>query len=258
MAHAMITTVVSSVALSMLSPAFGQCCGSGHGQAMVAHAGGGTGHGAHGAAAPIARQPVSQPATIVNDVCPIRGKEVDPEAPTRVWRGQTIGFCCEDCDAKWDEKSEAEKDEFLAKFVRVAAPSPAVALAQKYQAALGAGELGAIDGLFLAGATILENGGDEGTWERYRDEHLKPEMEELAGYRWTTALESEVKHGSASIVRQVGSFAIGAGAEEKRFRAAVTFVVVEDGGTSKIAHMHWSSRQERKPATPEHEHAEGH
>ncbi|MCC6322972.1 MAG: hypothetical protein IT438_16230 [Phycisphaerales bacterium] len=189
--------------------------------------------------------PAAQPAKAVNDRCPIKGEEVDSESPTRVWRGHTIGFCCPGCETKWDARTDGEKDAFLAKYVRVAPASPCVEVARRFQAAMTAGDVAAIDRLFLGNgkATVLENGSDEGTWERYRDEHLKPELKDLAGYQWRTATETESAIGTARLISQTGTFTIGEGKQRKAFFAAITFVVVDDGGAPKVAHMHWSSRE---------------
>lgn len=58
----------------------------------------------------------------VNDVCPIKGHEIDKDSPTRVFKGHTIGFCCPGCDTKWDAKPEAEKAAFVARYVKIEVP----------------------------------------------------------------------------------------------------------------------------------------
>ncbi len=57
-------------------------------------------------------QPTLKP---VNKLCPIMENEVDAEAPTRQFRGVTIGFCCPGCDRKWDRKSDEAKMALLTK-----------------------------------------------------------------------------------------------------------------------------------------------
>ncbi|MCG3124265.1 MAG: hypothetical protein GIKADHBN_02718 [Phycisphaerales bacterium] len=185
-----------------------------------------------------------QPGKPINDRCPIQGEEVDPETPVRVWRRHTIGFCCPGCDTKWDAKPDAEKDAFVAKYAG-AEVSASIGVARKFQAAMARGDLAALNTLFLADgrATVLENGADEGTWEAYRDGHLAAEIKELAGYRWETKVETESRYGATSVVHQVGGFSAGPDSARRSFSAAITFVVVDDAGTPKIAHMHWSSRE---------------
>jgi hypothetical protein len=55
----------------------------------------------------------------VNTRCPIMGGKVDPEDTpeklTRRFKGQTVGFCCGACPAKWDELSEKQKEKKLQK-----------------------------------------------------------------------------------------------------------------------------------------------
>jgi YHS domain-containing protein len=41
----------------------------------------------------------------INAKCPVSGKDVDPAAVS-VYKGQTIGFCCMNCKAKFDAKPE--------------------------------------------------------------------------------------------------------------------------------------------------------
>ncbi|MCF8242903.1 MAG: hypothetical protein K9J16_16105 [Melioribacteraceae bacterium] len=41
-----------------------------------------------------------------NAFCPVRGGEVDPEAPTVEYDGKLIGFCCPGCDGKFSADPE--------------------------------------------------------------------------------------------------------------------------------------------------------
>ena len=195
--------------------------------------------------APNATQPGAQPTRAVNDRCPIRGEEIDSETQMRVWRGHAIGFCCPGCDTKWDAKPDAEKDAFLAKYVKVAPASSAVELARRFQAARAAGDSTALDGMYLSDgkATVLHNGGDAGTWEQYRDEHFKPELKTLGVAAWRTVTETETPFGAATLVGQTVTLTSGDGAKRRELSAAVSLVVVNDAGTPKIAHLHWSSRE---------------
>ncbi|HEX2837380.1 MAG TPA: hypothetical protein VHN77_04545 [Phycisphaerales bacterium] len=190
-------------------------------------------------------QPSPQLAKAVNDRCPIRSEEIDEETPMRQWRGHAIGFCCPGCDKKWDAKPDAEKDAFLAKYVKLAPPTPAVDLARRFQAARAAGDTAALDRLFLGGgrATVLQNGSDAGTWERYRESHLEPEFKAIGVTTWRTVTESEVSLGATTIVSQTVTLTLGEGSTKRELSAAVTLVVVNDDGTPKVAHMHWSSHE---------------
>ncbi len=61
---------------------------------------------------------------VVNDVCPIMGTKIDPtkvpDALTREYKGQKVGFCCSDCPPAWDALSDAQKDAKL----RAVLPKP--------------------------------------------------------------------------------------------------------------------------------------
>ncbi|QQS09077.1 MAG: hypothetical protein IPK69_00130 [Phycisphaerales bacterium] len=200
-------------------------------------------------------QPAPKP---INKLCPIMENEVDAEAPTRQFKGVTIGFCCPGCDRKWDRKSDDAKMALLTKMAPEAvaainaASSPALKVARDYLAACGKADANALNALFLdkGRATVSENAGDEGTWETYRDHHLMPELKEMPGFVMTVTKEDVQTFGTSSIVRQIGSFTVPDPNHKelsKKYLAAVTYVVVDDGGTPKIAHLHWSSRAEQKP-----------
>lgn len=210
--------------------------------------------------------PLSLAADPVNDKCPVMGGDVDKDSPTVAYRGREIGFCCPGCEPKWDAKPEAEKLAFLVKYVPdagkeqphvpapVAAPAtPPTRTARAYLDACDKADAKALDALFLdkGRATIFENASDEGAWETYRDHHLMPELAEMKGFAFTLATEKEQAFGTTSIVAQTGSFLIPdpnqPGAPRKIF-AAVTYMIVEENGSPKIAHLHWSSRAEKKPA----------
>jgi len=44
---------------------------------------------------------------IWNKVCPVKGEEVDAEAPTVEYNGKVIGFCCPGCDSKFQKDPES-------------------------------------------------------------------------------------------------------------------------------------------------------
>ena len=49
---------------------------------------------------------VGSSSKIWNKYCPVKGGEVDPEAPTVEYMGKTIGFCCPGCDKKFSANPE--------------------------------------------------------------------------------------------------------------------------------------------------------
>lgn len=57
----------------------------------------------------------------INNVDPINGKRIGPDSPTTLYKGHIIGFCCNSSPAAnggWQLMSAAEKDAFVARFVR--------------------------------------------------------------------------------------------------------------------------------------------
>ncbi len=189
----------------------------------------------------------------VNSTCPFSGKPVGSDSPTVSQDGNTIGFCCNGCLRRWRAMDEPQRQTILASFIpavpaETPLPADALSLARAYLEGMEAGRLDALDELFLpdGGSSILENASDEGSWEHYRDHHLKPEMESTNDFSFTVTDEKEQRFGSTSLVRQVGTFTIQVGDEQRAYRAAVSYLVVEDAGSLKIAHLHWSSRPKRK------------
>jgi len=242
---------------------------------------------------------ISDATTVIaesaNKTCPIMGGEVSKDAPSRQFKGVTIGFCCPGCDRKWDRQSDERKIALLAKnspeaitaidAAEKAAPKapdapvapdttvapdqatdqasaqtdaaslaahPAVQVARAYLVACGKADLNALNALFLdkGRATVSENSIDEGTWETYRDHHLTPEFKTMPGFAMSITKEDVQTFGATSIVRQIGTFSVPDSNQKdikKAYHAAVTYIIVDDDGTPRIAHLHWSSRAQKKP-----------
>ena len=53
----------------------------------------------------------------VNDSCPMSGRPVDANSMVS-YKGYDVGFCCGGCKGPWVDKTEAEKDQYLAEFVK--------------------------------------------------------------------------------------------------------------------------------------------
>lgn len=60
------------------------------------------------------KTPNNENEMAVNTICPIMGSDVDPDAATVEFKGQTVGFCCDGCDDKWNNLSDEEKEQKLA------------------------------------------------------------------------------------------------------------------------------------------------
>ncbi len=133
-----------------------------------------------------------------------------------------------------------------------AVPPPSrtpVEVAAAYLDAMESGDLEAGEALFTSQSSVFESGGDEGTWEQYREHHIGPELAEFEAF---TIVRGEPE-GQTS---QDGSMAFVAWPIEYRIqlhdgrtiesRGTETFVMVLDRAEHRIRHLHWSSR--RKPA----------
>ena len=124
-----------------------------------------------------------------------------------------------------------------------------VEVATTYLDAMESGDLDAAEALFASQSSVFESGGEEGTWQRYREHHIGPELAEFETFTITRG-EPE------SQTSQDGSMAFVAWPIEYRIQlhdgrtieshGAVSFVVELEGAEYRIRHLHWSSR--RKPA----------
>ena len=125
-----------------------------------------------------------------------------------------------------------------------------VKVAAAYLDAMESSDLDAAGALFSSRSSVFESGGDEGTWQRYREHHIGPELDEFESFTITRGEPEEQ-------TSQDGSMAFVAWPIEYRIRlhdgrtvesrGAVSFLMVVEGGDYRIRHLHWSSR--RKPAT---------
>lgn len=46
---------------------------------------------------------------MMNTKCPYSGEPVNSAAKTANYDGHTVGFCCNNCEAKWEKASSADK-----------------------------------------------------------------------------------------------------------------------------------------------------
>lgn len=50
----------------------------------------------------------------INDRCPVMGGSVNPDAPTAIYAGSRIGFCCAGCIRAWEKMADDQKQAFVA------------------------------------------------------------------------------------------------------------------------------------------------
>jgi len=124
-----------------------------------------------------------------------------------------------------------------------------VEVAAAYLDAMESSDLEAAEALFASQSSVFESGGEEGTWQHYREHHIGPELDQIETF---TTVRGEAE-GQTS---QDGSMAFVAWPIEYLIqltdgrtidsRGTVTFVMVVEGAEHRIRHLHWSSR--KKPA----------
>ena len=127
-----------------------------------------------------------------------------------------------------------------------ASASSPQAVAVAYLAALEAKDLDAAGALFAAESSIFEGGGEEGSWQRYREHHLGPEIGEVKTFTIRRGAPEEVlsADGSMAFVTMPMEYRIElAGGKVVESTGAATFVIVRESERYLIRHLHWSSRR---------------
>ena len=125
-------------------------------------------------------------------------------------------------------------------------PTSPRAVAEAYLAALEARNLDAAGALFARESSIFEGGGVEGSWQRYREHHLGPEIGEIKTFTITRGTPEQVLSGDGSMAFVTVpldyriELADGKLVESK---GAATFVLVREDNRYHIRHLHWSSRK---------------
>lgn len=127
-------------------------------------------------------------------------------------------------------------------------PASPTAVAAAYLDAMEAADLEKAESLFARESSIFEGGGNEGTWKRYREHHIGPELAEFRSFK-TTRGKAEER------VSADGSMAMVAWPMEYRIelkdgkttdsQSTVTFVLVREREVYRIRHLHWSSRKKK-------------
>lgn len=121
-------------------------------------------------------------------------------------------------------------------------------VAAAYLDAMEARDLERAETLFAKDSSIFEGGGDEGSWKRYREHHIGPELAELRSFKTTRGRAEEA-------VSADGSMAMVAWPLEYRIQlkdgktidsqGTITFVLVRERDAYRIRHLHWSSRKKK-------------
>ncbi len=79
-------------------------------------------------AGPSARRAADGRAPVINGFCPIMPKksmaDKVPADLRRTWRGEQVGFCCDECTMAWDALDDAAREERMAKVLRSGVAMP--------------------------------------------------------------------------------------------------------------------------------------
>ena len=125
-----------------------------------------------------------------------------------------------------------------------------VEVAAAYLTAMESGDLEAAEALFAPKSSVFESGGEEGSWQHYREHHIGPELAQIKSFSVSRG-EPEVEEsqdGSMALVAWPIEYRIAL--EDQRVIESigtVTFVLVRGDDGLRIRHLHWSSRKQ-KPA----------
>lgn len=128
-------------------------------------------------------------------------------------------------------------------------PTSPTEVASAYLEAMDTGSLDRAESLFARKSSIFEAGGEEGTWQHYREHHIGPELAEFSSFKTTRGKpEEEVSaDGSMAFVAWPIEYRItlkaGKVADSK---GTVTFVMVREADAWRIRHLHWSSRKKKE------------
>lgn len=129
-----------------------------------------------------------------------------------------------------------------------ARPTTPTEVASAYLETMDTGDLEMAESLFARKSSIFEAGGEEGTWQHYREHHIGPELAEFSSFKTTRGKpEEEISaDGSMAFVAWPIEYRIvqkdGKSGDSK---GTVTFVLVREGDAYRIRHMHWSSRKKK-------------
>jgi SnoaL-like domain len=122
-------------------------------------------------------------------------------------------------------------------------------VAAAYLAAMEKSDMEAAEALFAAESSVFESGGQEGSWQHYREHHIGPELAAIKTFTISRG-EPEVQEsqdGSMAFVAWPIEYRIVLDERVVESKGTVTFVLVREGKGLRIRHLHWSSRKQ-KPA----------
>jgi hypothetical protein len=126
-------------------------------------------------------------------------------------------------------------------------PSP-VAVGRAYLRAMETGDLDAAERLFAKRSLLFESGGVEGTWRRYREHHIGPELAETESFTTSPGVPEEEFSTDGTMAMLAWPVDYRIVLKDGRIvdnHGTLTFVMVREGDTYRIRHLHWSSRKKK-------------
>lgn len=131
---------------------------------------------------------------------------------------------------------------------RPAAPTTPTEVASAYLDTMDTADLNRAESLFAKESSIFESGGEEGTWQHYREHHIGPELAEFSSFKTTKGKPEEelsADRSMAMVAWPVEYRIVLKDGKAVESKGTVTFVLVRENGAYKIRHMHWSSRKKQ-------------
>jgi ketosteroid isomerase-like protein len=121
-------------------------------------------------------------------------------------------------------------------------------VARSYFKAMDSKDLDAAEALFAKTSSIFETGGNEGDWKQYRAHHIGAELDSIKTFETTLGdPEDEISSDGAMafVAWPIEYHIILQDGREIDSRGTVTFVLVQEEGSFRIRHLHWSSRRKQ-------------
>ncbi|OJY94957.1 MAG: hypothetical protein BGP25_06825 [Lysobacterales bacterium 63-13] len=125
----------------------------------------------------------------------------------------------------------------------------AVAVVDRFSAALQAGDLKTVELLLDAGVLILESGGAERSRQEYLAHHAASDMEFLKDARVQLVQRTTRRSGALVWVGSESEIHYRKDDRAASLLSTETMILEEIGGIWRIVHIHWSSRARKPDAT---------
>jgi uncharacterized protein (TIGR02246 family) len=120
------------------------------------------------------------------------------------------------------------------------------AVLKQYNSALERLDISGTENLFTDDAAIYESGASEGTYDRYIQEHLKPELKEYKSLKFTDYKVEIIIAGNYAFATETYNYVIVVAKDntEMKQRGVTTSILKKAKGEWKIAVSHNSSRKQ--------------